>query len=398
MDRSYPNGPPPPTNGRTTGRLLVVEDDDSLRRLLATRLRQAGFEVTACAEGGAALEALEGESFDAVLSDLHMPGIEGLGLLRAVREKDLDLPVVLLTGGPSLETAVEAVEWGALDYLLKPVPSAKLLETMRRAVKLGALARLKRQALVSMGFDRLTGDRAGLEAAFAHAMDGIWMACQPIIRAEDGGLHAHEALVRTREPVFPHPGALFAAAERLGRVTELGAATRREVAGLLASGVFPGKVFVNLHPLDLADDSLLDPAAPLSGFAPRVVLEVTERASLECVADIAERIRRLRRLGFAIAIDDLGAGYAGLTSLAALSPEIVKLDMALVRDLDHDPLKQKLVTSITGVCRELGIQVVAEGVETEAERDAAVAAGCDLLQGFLLGRPAAMVPLIENSK
>lgn len=379
-------------SGQATGKLVVVDDDAGLREMLTAWLEHAGFAVTACADGRAALEALDGDTFDAVLSDIRMPGMEGLELLRAVRDKDLDLPVVLLTGGPSLETAVEALAWGALDYLIKPVRAERLLETMGRAVKLGALARLKREALVTLGFDRLTGDRAGLEASFARALNGIWMACQPIVRADDGGLHAHEALVRTREPIFPHPGALFEAAERLGRVSDLEAAIRREVASLLASGALPGKVFVNVHPRDLADDTILDPAAPLSRFASRVVFEVTERASLDGVAGVAERIRRLRQLGYSIAIDDLGAGYAGLTSLAALSPEIVKIDMALVRGLDRDSVRQKLVASIAGVCRELGILVVAEGVETEGERSAAVAAGCDLLQGFLLGRPAALGP------
>jgi EAL domain-containing protein (putative c-di-GMP-specific phosphodiesterase class I) len=118
------------------------------------------------------------------------------------------------------------------------------------------------------------------------------------------------------------------------------------------------------------------------------VLEITERASLDCVADVSERIQALRRMGYRIAVDDLGAGYAGLTSLAALSPDIVKIDMALIRDLDHDDVKRKLVRSIAGVCRELDIRVVAEGIERPGERDAAAASGCDLLQGYLLGRPA----------
>ena len=118
------------------------------------------------------------------------------------------------------------------------------------------------------------------------------------------------------------------------------------------------------------------------------MLEITERASLDSVADAQARVRSLRALGYRIALDDLGAGYAGLTSFAALAPDVVKLDMALVRGLDRDLVKQKLVGSMVGLCRELGILVVAEGIETEGERDAATAAGCGLLQGFLMGRPS----------
>lgn len=155
-------------------------------------------------------------------------------------------------------------------------------------------------------------------------------------------------------------------------------------------GPSPGTtpVFVNLHALELADEALLDPRAPLSRFASRVVLEITERASLDGIPDSAERIAALRRLGYRIALDDLGAGHAGLNSFAALSPEIVKLDMALVRGLDRDSLKRQIVSSMATLCRELGIVVVAEGIETEGKRDAATQAGCDLLQGYLFGRPA----------
>jgi EAL domain-containing protein (putative c-di-GMP-specific phosphodiesterase class I) len=119
-----------------------------------------------------------------------------------------------------------------------------------------------------------------------------------------------------------------------------------------------------------------------------VILEVTERSSFARVPELRDRIKVLRELGYRIAVDDLGAGYAGLTSFAALEPEVVKLDMALVRGVDHEPIKRRLVGSMARLCRELGILVVAEGVETPAERDVLVDLGCDLLQGYLFGRPA----------
>ena len=369
------------------GRILVVDDEPGLRHMLSDLLTEEGYRVTARANGRAALEALRGGSYDAILSDIRMPDMDGLHLLRAVRESDLDLPVVLFTGTPSLETAVEAMEWGALQYLSKPVSTGKLLEVTQRAVKLGALARLKRQALTAMGSDHLVGDRAGLEASFTRALASVFMAYQPIVSAKEGSLFGHEALLRTPEPVFPHPGAFIDAAERLGRLPDLGRTVRAAVATLLNSGALPGGAFVNLHPLDLTDPGLFDPNAPLSAFASRVTLEITERASLEKIVDVAGCVRSLRALGYKIAIDDLGAGYAGLTSFVALTPDVVKLDMGLVRGLDSDPLKQKLVGSMVTLCRELGALVVAEGIETEGERLAAVSAGCDLLQGFLLGRP-----------
>ena len=144
---------------------------------------------------------------------------------------------------------------------------------------------------------------------------------------------------------------------------------------------------MNLHSLDLVDEALFSGDSRLSAHAGKIVLEVTERVPLDTVPGVRERVRSLRDLGYRIAIDDLGAGYAGLTSFAALEPDIVKLDMALVRGVDREPVKRKLVGSMTTLCKGLGILVVAEGMETASERTALTDAGCDLLQGFLVGHP-----------
>jgi EAL domain-containing protein (putative c-di-GMP-specific phosphodiesterase class I) len=151
-------------------------------------------------------------------------------------------------------------------------------------------------------------------------------------------------------------------------------------------------LFINLHPLDLADESLFDSHSPLTHIAERVVLEVTERAAIEQVEGVERRVVRLREHGFRIAVDDLGAGYAGLASFALLEPEIVKLDVSLLRDIDQSPVKQKLVQSMTALCKDMGFLVVAEGIETAAERDCVVQLGCDLLQGYLFGRPGRPFP------
>jgi EAL domain-containing protein (putative c-di-GMP-specific phosphodiesterase class I) len=123
-----------------------------------------------------------------------------------------------------------------------------------------------------------------------------------------------------------------------------------------------------------------------------VVLEITERSSLDRVADLPSKVALLREIGFRIAVDDLGAGYAGLTSLALLEPEIVKLDMTLVRDVHQSPTRQKLIRSMTSLCRDMGMLVVAEGVETLAEREALRELGCDLLQGYLFAKPGKPFP------
>jgi EAL domain-containing protein (putative c-di-GMP-specific phosphodiesterase class I) len=151
-------------------------------------------------------------------------------------------------------------------------------------------------------------------------------------------------------------------------------------------------LFINLHARDLADENLSSPSSALASIASRVVLEITERASLDDVKDVRSTVTRLREIGFRIAIDDLGAGYAGLTSFAQLEPEFVKLDMTLVRDVHLNAIKQKLVRSMATLCKDMGITVVAEGIEIPEERDSIVELGCDLLQGYLLARPGRSFP------
>jgi EAL domain-containing protein (putative c-di-GMP-specific phosphodiesterase class I) len=373
----------------TPARLLLVEDEELLRIPTARFLRRQGHEVVEAPHGKAALAALDGAPFDAVLSDVAMPGLGGLALLRAIRERDLDLPVVLITGQPTIESAAGAVELGALAYLTKPVELAKLGDTMARAVALGRMARAKRAAIEGLGIDRHgAGDRAGLEAALDRCMATVWIAFQPIVTI-DGTLHGYEALLRSREPALPTPGAVLDAADKLGRVAPLGRHLRQLV--LDATRETTHTIFVNLHARDVFEDDLLD-ARGLASIADRVVLEITERAALGDLSAVRERAARLRALGYRLAIDDLGAGYAGLSSFTTLEPEVCKLDMSLVRDVDTLPKRRRLVESMTSLCRDLEIKVVAEGVETRGELETLRAIGCDFFQGYLLAKPGPPFP------
>jgi EAL domain-containing protein (putative c-di-GMP-specific phosphodiesterase class I) len=369
------------------GRILVVDDERDLLEVLGTMLAEAGWQVDTAGNGREALTLVDADRYEVVLSDIDMPGMSGVELLREIRGRDLDVPVLLITGHPRVDTAVEALEHGALRYLRKPIRERDLLAAVEDASRLHRMARLKREALAAVGLeDRLPSDRAGLEARFGHALASLRLVFQPIVRAADGSVFGYEALVRTDEPSIPNPGALFEAAERLRRVHEVGGSIRDRAAAFL-TGVPSLTLFVNLHALELTDDSLLSPASALSGHAQSVVLELTERSSFEHVPNLRARVSLLRRLGFRLAVDDLGAGYAGLTSFAALNPHVVKLDMSLIRGADQEPVKQRLIGSMATLCKEFGIMVVAEGIETPAERDTVTALGCDLIQGFLIGRP-----------
>jgi EAL domain-containing protein (putative c-di-GMP-specific phosphodiesterase class I) len=384
-----------PASGLPPSRILIVDDDRAVLRALTRFLDNAGYdsETATCAE--AAMDVLALRRFDTVMSDIHLPGMTGLDLLRAVRLHDPDVPVIIMTGAPEIETAMKALEQGALRYLVKPIVPADLTPIVSYAVQMCRMARTKREALLLLGDpEKFIGDRASISASFSRALDGLWMAYQPIVCWSTKTVYAHEALLRSREPSLSNPGAILSAGERLGRLNDLGRAIRHAVADTAATAR-GSMLFVNLHTLDLIDDSLFALDAPLTQFASDVTLEITERSALDLVTDVSSRVEELRRMGYRLAVDDLGAGYAGLTSFALLRPDVVKLDMSLVRGVDANPIKQKLVGTMAGLASEMGMRVVVEGVETIAERDTLIELGCDLFQGYLFARPTAEFPPIS---
>jgi EAL domain-containing protein (putative c-di-GMP-specific phosphodiesterase class I) len=380
------------------GRVVLADDDPDLLRALSRTLERAGHEVSRLPDGQRACDhiaRLDPRDVDVVVTDITMPGADGLEVMRAAHKLDPDLPVLFMTGMPTVETAVQALESGAYRYLLKPVDPDVLLQAVAQAVEV-------RHSVRALMPDTRPGlnppssrARAELSGRFDSALERLWMAFQPIVSWSEKRIHAFEALVRTDEPSLSRPDNFFNAAEQLHRVQELGRRIRRAVALAIVNAPGDALIFVNLHANDLTDDELYAASAPLAAFAERIVFEITERTSLDKISDIQERMAALRARGYRIAVDDLGAGYAGLSSLASLQPEVVKLDMSLVRDVDQQPIKQRLVASLQTLGGPLGIRVVAEGVETQAERDTLIGIGCDLFQGYLFAKPARSFPTVN---
>lgn len=372
----------------THSRVLVVDDEELVRKAVAQWLNRFGFETALAADGRDAVRKVAAEPFDVILSDISMPGLDGLSLLRAVREHDLNIAIVLMTGAPALETAMGAIDGGAFGYLTKPIQYDRLGEVVSNAVRATRFARWSQQAAAALGSPvRPAVDRTGLDVALDRAIAGLWIAYQPIVDASTRAVFGFETLMRSHESALPNPDAILAAAEALERLPQVGDAVRRLICRGLDELGCDGTIFVNLHPHELGDSGLTDPTSPLSRYARNIVLEITERARLLNVREVARQVGALREIGYRIAIDDLGAGYAALSSFAELQPEFVKLDMSLVQQVDTSRTAHRLIAGLADLSTDLGVAVISEGVETRAQCEALIELGCRFQQGYYFARP-----------
>ena len=219
--------------------------------------------------------------------------------------------------------------------------------------------------------------------------DDLRVVFQPIVGVASGKLFAHEALVRCRHPDYPTPPVLFEHASREDACGRLGRMIR-SIAFDTAGSV---PLFVNLHPQELSSRWLVQPDDPLGFHDAPVYLEVTETAAFTHF-DVCMRVLKdlCRRTGVRLVVDDFGAGYSNLERVADLEPAIVKLDLALTRDVHQHRARQIVVKHVVAMCKELGALMVAEGVETLDELRCVRDLGVDFVQGYLLARPSAPPP------
>lgn len=364
--------------------VLVIDDDEDVAKAYGKVLVAAGYDAVVITDPAEAALEVVTRRFAAIVSDINMPKISGTDLLSVVRSYDAEVPVILVTGQGSLQTAIEAIALRSTEYLLKPVDPPVLLRALRKGIDRAESVRPQKAPEGPSG------------AMVDDALDQMWLAFQPI-HATRGPLFGYEALLRSDHASLSRPDLLLAAAAGAGRLESLGRRVRSKAAEAVPSLPRNVALFVNLHVADLLDDELFDPASQLGQVAPSIVLEVTERQQIETVPDVVDRLLRLRRLGFRVAVDDLGAGYSGLNSLVMLEPDLVKIDMALVRNVNESFMRQSVIKSLVDLARSTGIAVVAEGIETAGERDCVARLGCNYMQGYLLGRPTRGIGTNEGS-
>jgi EAL domain-containing protein (putative c-di-GMP-specific phosphodiesterase class I)/CheY-like chemotaxis protein len=363
-------------------RILVVDDGVEIRHIAARVLGHLGHEVVTAADGIEALALAAEQDFQVAIVDYEMPGPNGIEVLRRLRDLRPHCVRLLASGALDVDVLVAAVNSGEVARLVrKPFDGKGLASAVDEALE---MRRRQGEHYVSSLAAGFAAESTALEQCFRP--DVLRIALQPIFTAERR-LDAYECLLRSSHPQLRGPLDVIDAADRQGVLPRLCAQLSALSAAWLPHVHPAARLFVNVPPSMLADpDHLHDMLRPLVPHARRVVIEITERSKLVGDSWFASTMR-LKSLGFSLAVDDLGAGYSSLAVLAELEPEIIKVDMSIVRDIDRRPAKRRLMELVGRFAQSTGAELVAEGIETEAEAETVVACGATLLQGFLLGLP-----------
>jgi EAL domain-containing protein (putative c-di-GMP-specific phosphodiesterase class I) len=309
------------------------------------------------------------------------------------------LPVLVMTADTTSAASHRALSEGARDFLTKPFDFTDLVLRVGNLLETRSLYQELRRVSGSLASElgqlrqRETDHKAAYQAtadAIEHLLShgGMNMVFQPVIDTLTGTVLGFEALARFSVEPQRGPDQWFADASAvgLGPALELAAVTR----ALDALAELPADVFlaVNVSAETVLAGDLIGLATP--DIAPRLVFELTEHNPIEDYDPVLRALAPLRARGARLAVDDTGAGYASLRHILALSPDIIKLDLSLVRDIHHDAARRALAAALTSFATDTGTHLIAEGVETEEQLATLTSLGIRWAQGYHLGRPAAL--------
>ncbi len=372
--------------------VLVLDDDSAIRVLMSRCLAGSGVDVVSCHEIEAAEAMLDCRAFGAVVTDLNVSergGLEGMRLIRHVTAQFPETRVVAISG--MVDERVESLgrSMGAYAVLQKPVNLRALRETVLGVVPVapspGRVLDLEPLDTV------LRGSR-------------IRAVLQPICEVGTAGpyrVHAVEALARVVQdsPLY-NPGLLFEYAVRKDRVFEV---DRRCISAALNEAQFMPegtKLFMNAHPQSMTNPQFASVVTEMVGQAglepSRVVIEVTEQHTIGDPDMFARRLDAMRERGFGLALDDYGSGFANLHLLMALKPDYLKLSGLFLRGIESDPQRRTIVAATADMAHRLGIPMIVEWLETEAQMRVVDSLGIPFAQGYYLAQPAPAADLLQS--
>jgi len=304
-----------------------------------------------------------------------------------------DRDVATLAGLSSFMTAVvtaaQALNEAAGDVVSATRRSSGTEAALDPAVISNFVANVLRPGVLS---DLQAAKR--VEAVLANRLFDI--VYQPIVRVCDGSVAMVEALSRFTPQPYRAPDAWFADAWQAGFGTELELAAAEAAARQLHAIPPDVRLAVNISPQLISHPKLVSFFHRIGGD--RFVIELTEHVAIHDYPKVREALQYVRDLGVQLAIDDTGAGFASLSHIIKLAPDVIKLDRELIHGIDVDPVRRSLASSLVSFGKDIGAEVVAEGIETADEFNTVRHLGVALAQGYLLGRPTGLEALSRPTR
>ena len=362
-------------HGHSVGDLVLCE--------VSKRLRQA------C--GAAFLARIGGDEFIAIMPE---PKHDRDVILKLVERLEGVLDTDVEAGGHSFELDL------SIGVAMFPNDGTDATSLIANAD--AALYRAKQEGrgtsrYFTAAMDQQLRERRALERDLAGAIERgeLFLDYQPLARA-NGDIVGFEALARWRHPTrgLVAPGEFIPVAEESGLIIEIGEWVLREACREAASWPLPLRIAVNVSAIQFRRGQMQQMVHTIlleTGLAPeRLELEITEGVLIENVSRAAAILRNLKSIGVRIALDDFGTGYSSLSYLQSFPLDRIKIDRSFVARLDRHGGSAAIVRSVIGLARGLRLPVLAEGVETEQQRQILAHEGCDEIQGYLIGRPAAI--------
>ena len=389
-----------PSNRARTYTVLVADDAVATRQGLVELLEDTADLVCVASVSDASAAVVEAARFrpDIALLDVLMPGGGGLSAALGIKEVSPHTRMVAYSVSSDRASVVQMLRSGAHGYLLKGSAAQDLIDGLRRCAN-GSTALsegLSEHLIAEMG-ELGRAERAFSAAAraryqgFAKLLEpgGSTPMYQPIVQLRTGELVGYEALTDFGNQMDLNTEDIFREAHNIG----LGVQLELHTAGLAVAGFRPEMarsqdtyIAVNASPGLLYRPALLEVLSELP--AERVVVEITEQHQFESYVQLRETVHLVHERGMRVAVDDTGSGFASLQRLVDVRPEIVKLDRGLTAQIDTDAPRRALVAAIRQFADDMGITVVAEGIEREEQLVVLREIGVDCGQGYLLGRPA----------
>ena len=383
--------------------VLIADDAAATRRALVELLGETPRLVCVAAVGDAEAAVAEARRCqpDLALLDVLMPGGGGLAAAVSIREVSPNTRVLAYSAAADRSTVVRMLRSGASGYLLKGTSAEDVIDGLVRCAE-GAttLSEGLSQHLVAEMGELGRAERAfGAAAKAGHerlqkllrpgASTSVY---QPVVYLQTGEVAGYEALTDFDEgPVSTED--IYREAHEVGLGVELELHTARlAVTGFRAElARSPGQYLaVNASPGLLYRPALLEVLSELP--AERVVVEITEQRQFDSYDQLRDTVCLVHERGMRVAVDDTGSGFAGLQRLVDVRPEIVKLDKAITSEIDTDAPRQALVGAIRHFADDMGITIVAEGIERREQLRVLREMGIDCGQGYLLGRPRRLRP------